>query len=138
MFSLINTLKEHTRSTIWKLPHNSERLLLFRKHKMFKFICFLKCQLNMCKNSMNAFLKIPCCNDLKSVLSQRDNTQRQSTERSSVTINILPYPPSETVNHCRCGLPPDSLQDKDPDQDTFQAIKDHICKGFAVSYLFKS
>ncbi|XP_052684784.1 target of EGR1 protein 1-like isoform X2 [Crassostrea angulata] len=63
--------------------------------------------------------------------SQRDNTQRQSTERSSVTINILPYPPSETVNHCRCGLPPDSLQDKDPDQDTFQAIKDHICQGFA-------
>lgn len=87
---------------------------------------------------MNAFLKIPCCNDLKSVLSQRDNTQRQSTERSSVTINILPYPPSETVNHCRCGLPSDSLQDKEPDQDTFQAIKDHICQGFAVSYLFKS
>lgn len=135
MFSLINTLKEHTRSTIWKLPHNSERLLLFRKHKMFKFICFLKCQLNMCIHYFSKFLAVMTWN---SVLSQRDNTQRQSTERSSVTINILPYPPSETVNHCRCGLPPDSLQDKDPDQDTFQAIKDHICQGFAVSYLCKS
>lgn len=80
MFSFINTLKEHTRSTIWKLPHNSERLLLFRKHKMFKFICFLKCQLNMCIHSMNAFLKIPCCNDLKLFLvreiTHRDRAQR--------------------------------------------------------------
>lgn len=101
---------------------------------------FVFCNADYCRclHSMNTILQIPCCNDLRSVLSQRDNVQRQSTEKSSVTINILPYPPSETVNHCRCDLPPDSLQDKDPDQDAFQAIKDHICQGFAVSYFCKS
>ncbi|XP_061181728.1 target of EGR1 protein 1-like [Saccostrea echinata] len=63
--------------------------------------------------------------------SQRDNLQRYESDQSSVTINILPYPHSETVNQCRCGLPQKTLQDTDPDPDTFQAIKDHICQGFA-------
>ena len=66
-------------------------------------------------------------------LSQRDNVQRYNTEISSVTINILPYPASDTVNYCKCGLPQGSLQGTDPDQETLQAIKEHICLGFAVS-----
>ncbi|XP_078319157.1 target of EGR1 protein 1-like isoform X2 [Crassostrea virginica] len=65
--------------------------------------------------------------------SQRDNVQRYNTERSSVTINILPYPASDTVNYCKCGLPQGSLQGTDPDQETLQAIKEHICLGFAES-----
>ncbi|XP_056020231.1 target of EGR1 protein 1-like [Ostrea edulis] len=63
--------------------------------------------------------------------SQRDNVEHYETEQSSVTINILPYPPSETVNHCRCGPPSKTLQNIYPDQDTFQAIKNHVCERFA-------
>lgn len=77
MFSLINTLKEHTRSTIWKLPHNSERLLLFRKHKMFKFICFLKCQLNMCIHYFSKFLAVMTWSlFLVREITHRDRAQR--------------------------------------------------------------